>query len=236
MTCLPCFVCEYGWQPGPPPAPGGRFGPHAPRSSLLHHGPISDVPCRSTGAERRLSEPSPDLHSPRDSRRSASAVYPALPDTVVTHPCLRGERVTAPKRLLSSIGPSSEARSASPRLFWPEEYRGSRTRFGPSSPHDRVERSRGSFGPSPPRPHGPFETARRMSRRARRGDVCSPHYSVFNDAHPRLVCLPIRAGTEVPLLLGRAFRSRRNARLRGTSRSSRVFSTRFLRARLQPSL
>jgi hypothetical protein len=117
------------------------FGPHAPRSSLVHHGPISDVPCRIAGASRKLPEPTPDLHSPRVSRRSASVVYPALPDAVVTRPCLRGERVTAPKRLPSSIGPSNIQFEVHPRRSpGLEKVRGSRTRFAPPSPRDRVER------------------------------------------------------------------------------------------------
>jgi hypothetical protein len=66
-------------------------------------------------------------------------------------------------------------------------------------------------------------------QRARRGDVCSPHSSVFNDAHPRLVRLPIRSGTEIPLLIGRAFRSRRNAQLRRATFDCRALSTRISR-------
>lgn len=128
-------------RPGPPHPPGGHLSPHAARSSLLHHGPISDVSCRITGASRRLPEPTPDLQSPRVSRRSASVVYPALPDAVVTRPCLRGERVAAPKRLPSSIGPSSTSLEVHPRRSpGLEKDRGSRTRFAPSSPRNRVER------------------------------------------------------------------------------------------------
>jgi hypothetical protein len=59
--------------------------------------------------------------------------------------------------------------------------------------------SRGFFGPSSTKPHDPFESPGGMSRRARRGDVCSPHSSVFNDVHPRLVRLPICAGTRKSL-------------------------------------
>jgi hypothetical protein len=133
---IPRFV-----RPGPPHPPGEPFSPHAPRSSLVHHGPISDVPCRIAGASRKLPEPTPDLHSPRVSRRSASVVYPALPDAVVTRPCLRGERVTAPKRLPSSIGPSNLQFEVHPRRSpGLEKGRGSRTRFAPPSPRDRVER------------------------------------------------------------------------------------------------
>lgn len=63
------------------------------------------------------------------SRRRASAVKPASPDTVVIHPCLRGERVTASKRLPSSIGPLSKLKVHPRTLPGREDPRGSRTRF-----------------------------------------------------------------------------------------------------------
>lgn len=76
--------------------------------------------------------------SPEGARRWSTL---ALPDAVVARPCLRGECVTASKRLPSSIGPSRASLEVHPRRSpGLEKGRGSRTRFAPSSPRDRVER------------------------------------------------------------------------------------------------
>jgi hypothetical protein len=67
------------------------------RSLTFHVAP--QVPCTSFSSPHPISVP----HFPE----GGVGRRPALPDTVVTRPCLRGGRVAAPKRLPSSIGPSS---------------------------------------------------------------------------------------------------------------------------------
>ncbi len=110
-----------------------------------------------------------------------------------------------------------------------EKHRSSRTRFT-SKTHPRPRRTFRELSSLLAHPdHTTLSSRPEDVQGARRGDVCSPHSSVFNDAHPRLVQLPFRSGTEIPLLSGRAYRSRRNARLRRTGRSGEAFSTPFSR-------
>lgn len=84
-----------------------------------------------------------------------------------------------------------ESRSASSSISWP----GERSRLPHPFRTVFTSRSRRTSLSDPSElahpDHTTLSSRPEDERRARRGDVCSPHSSVFNDAHPRLVRLPI---------------------------------------------
>lgn len=162
--------------------------------SLSHRRTISDVPCRfpDTTVELPLS-----CFLASGLRRAPPCgvhltLAPVRQERVV-HPCLRGSRLVAPKRLPSSICPvgcvplrCSHALALArvcPSLPYPFH---TGHRVVPSDPRSR-QRARVSV---PVLAHSVPKGSLQSLRRAVRGHVvptsCSPHSLVFKDEYPRL--------------------------------------------------
>jgi hypothetical protein len=140
--------------------------------------------------------PHPSSHP----REIAAANYPKAGDSRFIRFARNGERTPlfkghppfAPKRLTSSTVPRVQAPRCSSdvplarvpsKLPHPLHPRAPRT-FAPTMPS--------AFSPaSPPIPEGLREEPPRAALKARRVDVCSPHFFVFKDEQPRLAPLSV---------------------------------------------
>ena len=170
--------------------------------SLSHRRSISDVPCRFTDTPVELPL---SCFPDRDLRRAPPlGVRPTLApfrQERTTYPCLGGTRLIAPKRLPSFIGPTRcvppWCSSAFPLAgVHPKLPRPFHTEILLAVPRSR-QRGHGTVPVlAHSDPKDSLRSLRRVIRRARRVDFCSPH--------PRFS----KTSTRVSLAIGSALSSR----------------------------